>query len=73
VDANVGHHLLHQCILSGPFANRTRVLITHQLDVLPFADLVLVMDRDDNNEGRIVQQGTYEVSAKKYSVSLADT
>lgn len=62
VDANVGHHLLHNCILSGPFANRTRILVTHHLDVLPLADLVLVMDRDEQNEGRIIQQGTYQVS-----------
>lgn len=60
VDANVGHHLLHNCILNGPFAHRTRVLITHQLDVLPKADLILVMERDDANEGRIIQQGTYQ-------------
>jgi ATP-binding cassette subfamily C (CFTR/MRP) protein 1 len=59
VDANVGHHLLHHCILDGPFAHRTRILATHQLDVLPRADLILVMDRDDCNEGRIIQQGTY--------------
>lgn len=62
VDANVGHHLLHNCILNGPFAQRTRILVTHQLDVLPMADLVIVMDRDDKNEGRIVQQGTFQVS-----------
>ena len=61
VDAYVGHHLLENCILNGPFANRTRILVTHHLDVLPKADLVLVMDRDGNNDGRIIQQGTYEV------------
>ncbi|ORY22828.1 ABC transporter type 1, transmembrane domain-containing protein [Naematelia encephala] len=59
VDAHVGHHLLHKCILSGPLANKTRVLVTHHLDVLPRADLVLVMDRGDGNCGRIIQQGTY--------------
>ena len=60
VDANVGHHLLQNCILNGPFAHRTRILVTHQLDVLPRADLILVMERDDANEGRIIQQGTYQ-------------
>jgi ATP-binding cassette subfamily C (CFTR/MRP) protein 1 len=60
VDANVGHHLLHNCILNGPFAHRTRILVTHQLDVLPRADLILVMERDDLNEGHIIQQGTYQ-------------
>nr|XP_018260210.1 uncharacterized protein I303_07127 [Kwoniella dejecticola CBS 10117]OBR82368.1 hypothetical protein I303_07127 [Kwoniella dejecticola CBS 10117] len=59
VDAAVGHHLLENCILNGPFANRTRILVTHHLDVLPKADLVLVMDRVSEHEGRIVQQGTY--------------
>jgi ATP-binding cassette subfamily C (CFTR/MRP) protein 1 len=59
VDAHVGHHLLHNCILSGPLADRTRVLVTHHLDVLPQADLVVVMDRDETGQGRIIQQGTY--------------
>ncbi|ORX37805.1 P-loop containing nucleoside triphosphate hydrolase protein [Kockovaella imperatae] len=59
VDAHVGHHLVEHCLLTGPFANRTRFLVTHQLDVLPHADIILVMDRDDDNEGRIVQQGSY--------------
>jgi ATP-binding cassette subfamily C (CFTR/MRP) protein 1 len=60
VDANVGHHLLHHCILDGPFSHRTRILVTHHLDVLPRADMILVMERDDDNEGRIIQQGTYD-------------
>ncbi|WRT69592.1 uncharacterized protein IL334_006581 [Kwoniella shivajii] len=59
VDAGVGHHLMENCILNGPFSNRTRILVTHHLDVLPKADLVLVMDRIGDNEGRIVQYGTY--------------
>ncbi|EIW71607.1 hypothetical protein TREMEDRAFT_27765 [Tremella mesenterica DSM 1558] len=59
VDAQVGLHLLHNCILNGPLADRTRILVTHHLDVLPHADLILVMDRAENNVGRVVQQGTY--------------
>ncbi|WVR08170.1 hypothetical protein IAU60_005216 [Kwoniella sp. DSM 27419] len=59
VDASVGHHLLEHCILNGPLAHGTRILITHHLDVLPKADLVLVMDRTGDNEGRIVQHGTF--------------
>lgn len=62
VDAHVGHHLLHRCILNGPLAHRTRLLVTHHLDVLPYADFVLVMDRDGPNDARIIQQGTYAVS-----------
>jgi ABC-type transport system involved in cytochrome bd biosynthesis fused ATPase/permease subunit len=41
------------CLL---ICNRTRILVTHQLDVLPKADLILVMDRDNNNEGHIFNQ-----------------
>ncbi|WVQ83340.1 hypothetical protein IAT38_005479 [Cryptococcus sp. DSM 104549] len=60
LDAHVGHHLLEQCILRGPMADRTRVLVTHHLDVLPKADIVLVMDQDGEGVGRIIQQGSYE-------------
>jgi ABC-type bacteriocin/lantibiotic exporter with double-glycine peptidase domain len=60
VDAHVADHLLHNCILSGPFAKRTRILVTHHLDVLPRADLILMLD-GDGEVGRIVQQGTYKV------------
>ena len=61
LDANVGHHLLHHCILDGPLAMRTRILVTHHLDVLPQADWIIMMDSNEN-EGRISQQGTYAVS-----------
>ena len=44
VDARVGHHLLQNCLLNGPLADRTRVLVTHHLDVLPRADVILVID-----------------------------
>nr|XP_019043406.1 hypothetical protein I302_07983 [Kwoniella bestiolae CBS 10118]OCF22336.1 hypothetical protein I302_07983 [Kwoniella bestiolae CBS 10118] len=60
VDAHVGSHILKNCILSGPMGDRTKVLITHHLDILPEADLVLVVDRDDCGDGRIVQKGTYQ-------------
>lgn len=61
MDAQVGDHILRKTILNGPFAHRTRILVTHQLDVLPDADLILVM-QGDIEVGRIVQQGTYTVS-----------
>ncbi len=66
VDAHVGHHLLHNCILTGPLSKRTRVLVTHHLDVLPRADLVLVLDRGEGNQGRIIQHGTYAVRILDY-------
>jgi ATP-binding cassette subfamily C (CFTR/MRP) protein 1 len=61
VDAHVGSHIVENCLLSGPLAPRTRILVTHQLDLLPQADLILVMDRNEKNEGYIAQQGTFKV------------
>src|SRR5690242_12909456 len=29
VDAHVGNHLVENCLLKGPLANRTRILVTH--------------------------------------------
>lgn len=61
LDAKVGHHLLQHCTLNGPLSAKTRLLVTHHLDVLSRADWIIVMD-SENNEGRIVQQGSYRVS-----------
>ncbi|KAI0659143.1 multidrug resistance-associated ABC transporter [Cubamyces menziesii] len=55
VDAYVGKKLLDNCLLHGPLADKTRVLVTHALHVLDKVDYVYVMD-----EGVIVEQGTYE-------------
>ncbi|GJJ12903.1 hypothetical protein Clacol_007149 [Clathrus columnatus] len=55
VDAHVGKALLEQCLLSGPLAGRTRILVTHALHVLKHVDYVYVMDN-----GIIKEQGTYQ-------------
>ena len=57
VDSHVGKKLLDGCLLHGPLANKTRVLVTHALHVLDKTDYIYVMD-----EGRIVEQGKYTVS-----------
>ena len=54
VDAHVGRHLIEECIC-GLMAGRTRILVTHQLHVLPHADRIFCMQ-----EGRIVEEGTYQ-------------
>ena len=53
VDAHVGRHLLQQC-LHGCLQGRTRVLVTHQLQVLPEADVVVVLE-----DGAITAAGSY--------------
>jgi ABC-type multidrug transport system fused ATPase/permease subunit len=54
VDTHVGRTLFEQCILKS-MRGKTRILVTHQLHVLPMADYIVVM-----KEGRIAEQGSYE-------------
>ena len=53
VDAHVGRHLFDRCI-RGTLAGKTRVLVTHQLQYLPSADMVVVIA-----DGRISEAGTH--------------
>ncbi|XP_074304313.1 ABC transporter C family member 3-like [Silene latifolia] len=53
VDAHTGTHLYKE-ILLGLLRRKTVVYVTHQLEFLNGADLILVM-----KDGRIVQQGNY--------------
>ena len=56
VDAYVGKYILDHCLLDGPLANRTRILVTHSLHILDKVDYIYVMDN-----GAIIEQGTYSV------------
>jgi ATP-binding cassette, subfamily C (CFTR/MRP), member 1 len=62
VDAYVGKSILENCLLTGPLANKTRVLVTHALHVLDKADYIYVMDN-----GTIAEQGTYQVRMPLYA------
>ncbi|XP_034411150.1 multidrug resistance-associated protein 4-like isoform X3 [Cyclopterus lumpus] len=53
VDAEVGRHLFEKCIC-GLLKNKSRILVTHQLQYLKAADQIVVL-----NEGHIMAQGTY--------------
>nr|DBA34431.1 TPA: hypothetical protein GDO54_001990 [Pyxicephalus adspersus] len=55
VDVHVGKHLFDKVIgQNGLLKNKTRILVTHSLTVLPLVDLIIVME-----DGRIAQAGTY--------------
>ncbi|EAY72734.1 hypothetical protein OsI_00599 [Oryza sativa Indica Group] len=54
VDAHTGSHLFKECLL-GELASKTVVYVTHQIEFLPAADLILVM-----KGGRIAQAGKYD-------------
>ncbi|KAG6501284.1 hypothetical protein ZIOFF_041163 [Zingiber officinale] len=53
VDAYTGTHLFKECLL-GHLASKTVIYVTHQVEFLPSADLVLCM-----KDGRVVQAGKY--------------
>ncbi|XP_031480163.1 ABC transporter C family member 3-like [Nymphaea colorata] len=53
VDAHTGSHLFKEC-LHGFLGSKTVIYVTHQVEFLPSADLVLVM-----RDGRIAQSGHY--------------
>ncbi|XP_068575447.1 ATP-binding cassette sub-family C member 4-like isoform X2 [Cebidichthys violaceus] len=53
VDAEVGKHLFEKCIC-GLLKNKSRILVTHQLQYLNAADQIVVL-----KEGHIMTQGTY--------------
>lgn len=53
VDSHVGRYIFENCI-SGVLADRTRILVTHQLHFVPKADYIIVMDH-----GAIVEQGSF--------------
>ena len=52
----MGKSILENCLLAGPLADRTHILVTHALQVLDKTDYIYVMD-----DGIIIEQGTYEV------------
>ncbi|XP_045819527.1 ABC transporter C family member 3-like isoform X2 [Trifolium pratense] len=53
VDAHTGSHLFKECLLN-LLKTKTVIYITHQVEFLPDADLILVM-----KDGRITQSGKY--------------
>ncbi|XP_059413452.1 multidrug resistance-associated protein 1 [Carassius carassius] len=55
VDAHVGQHIFEKVIgPNGVLKNKTRILVTHGLNFLPQADLILVME-----DGEITEMGSY--------------
>jgi ATP-binding cassette, subfamily C (CFTR/MRP), member 1 len=54
VDAHVGRHIFENCIM-GHLKNKTRVLVTHQLQYLQKSDYIIVLD-----DGEIIEQGKYQ-------------
>ncbi|XP_015279767.1 PREDICTED: multidrug resistance-associated protein 1-like [Gekko japonicus] len=66
VDVHVGKHLFEKVIgSSGLLKNKTRILVTHNLTLLPQTDIVMVME-----DGRILEMGSYkELLSKRANFS----
>ncbi|XP_008945266.1 PREDICTED: multidrug resistance-associated protein 1-like [Merops nubicus] len=61
VDVHVGKHLFEKLIgPSGLLKSKTRILVTHNLMLLPHTDLIIIME-----EGRVSQMGTYQELVSK--------
>ncbi|KAI3905682.1 hypothetical protein MKW92_028266 [Papaver armeniacum] len=54
VDAHTGSHIFKECLL-GLLSSKTVIYVTHQVEFLPSADLILVL-----KNGKITQAGKYE-------------
>ena len=54
VDAHVGQQLWSECIC-GILAKQTRILVTHHMHFLQYADQIAVLEK-----GRIAHLGTFE-------------
>jgi len=54
VDAHTGGQLFKDCLM-GMLKDKTILYVTHQVEFLPAADLILVMQ-----DGKIVQKGTFD-------------
>ncbi|KAJ1399410.1 P-loop containing nucleoside triphosphate hydrolase [Sesbania bispinosa] len=59
VDAHTGTHLFKECLM-GILKEKTVLFVTHQVEFLPAADLILVMQN-----GRIAQAGNFEELLKQ--------
>lgn len=59
VDAHTGTQLFEECLM-GILKDKTILYVTHQIEFLPEADLILVMQN-----GRIAQAGTFEELLKQ--------
>ncbi|KAK5578523.1 hypothetical protein RB653_008195 [Dictyostelium firmibasis] len=55
VDPEVASHLFDHCIQGELMKNKTRILVTHQLQFIPYADHIIVLD----SNGQLTQ-GTYQ-------------
>jgi ATP-binding cassette, subfamily C (CFTR/MRP), member 1 len=67
VDAHVGLHMFEKCVL-GSLKGKTVLLVTNALQYIRFCDRIVVLE-----EGKIVENGTYDELLAKGSVDIIKT
>lgn len=65
VDAHVGQHLWLECVC-GLLAQQTRILVTHHMHFLQFADQICVIEN-----GRIAHLGTFDALDSEVPPSIS--
>ena len=69
LDSDVGARVFRDCV-KGSLGGKTRILITHQLKVLPEVDRVVIMAKDDDGACSVLDQGTFsELVARGHDLS----
>lgn len=63
VDAHVGKAILEGCLLDGPLADRTRIMVTHTMQVVPRSDYVYLVE-----DGKVTERGTYSVRIRSEGI-----
>lgn len=71
VDSHVGKHIFENILSSdtGLLKEKTRILVTNNLSILPYTDLIIVLKK-----GRIIETGTYQhlMAQKKFFANLIE-
>ncbi|KAL0370935.1 UNVERIFIED_CONTAM: ABC transporter C family member 3 [Sesamum angustifolium] len=67
VDAHTGTHLFNECVL-GLLESKTVIFVTHQVEFLPAADLIVVM-----KDGSIAQVGKYKDISKSVATLVGES
>lgn len=52
----VGAQVFEGCILRGPLSSKARLLVTNQLQFLPYVDKVIVMGAEEGGACRLLDQ-----------------
>ena len=69
LDTEVGMRVFRDCV-KNLLSTKTRILVTHQLNILPEVDRILIMGNAEDGSSRIVDQGSFsELIARGHDLS----